>query len=142
MAGHTGVPARLWPATFLKGLIINADATSEYLGVGYIIGPRVAGVMFAGGVFSWLVVMPLIYFFGKDSAEPCLPRPCRSRRWARRPVVRVHQPMGAGAVAAAGLITLVKTLPTIWGALAAGLKTMRPGTEVRASQSAPKTICP
>ena len=37
------------------------------------------------------------------------------------------KPMGAGAVAAAGLITLLKTLPTIWSALTAGFKTMRPG---------------
>ena len=59
----------------LKGASINADATSEYLGVGYIIGPRVAGVIFAGGVFSWLVVMPLIYFFGKDLGHARLPRP-------------------------------------------------------------------
>ncbi len=38
--------------------------TSEYLGVGYIIGPKIAGVIFAGGVFSWLVMMPAIKFFG------------------------------------------------------------------------------
>jgi putative OPT family oligopeptide transporter len=61
------------PQHVLKGASINADATSEYLGVGYIIGPRVAGVIFAGGVFSWLVIMPLIYFFGKDSAHPVYP---------------------------------------------------------------------
>ncbi len=54
------------PQHVLKGASINADATSEYLGVGYIIGPRVAGVIFAGGVLSWLVIMPLIYFFGKE----------------------------------------------------------------------------
>ena len=57
----------------LKGASINADATSEYLGVGYIIGSKVAGVIFAGGVFSWLVVMPLIYFFGKDLPGPVYP---------------------------------------------------------------------
>ena len=57
----------------LKGASINADATSEYLGVGYIIGSKVAGIIFAGGVFSWLVVMPLIYFFGKDLPHPVYP---------------------------------------------------------------------
>src|ERR1700691_3580525 len=51
------------PAHILKGASIKADATPEYLGVGYIIGPRIAGVLFSGGVFSWLVLMPLIYFF-------------------------------------------------------------------------------
>ena len=67
----------------LKGASINADATSEYLGVGYIIGSKVAGVIFAGGVFSWLVVMPLIYFFGKDLPPSGLSRArFRLRRWA------------------------------------------------------------
>src|SRR5579862_2479501 len=61
------------PQHVLKGASINADATSEYLGVGYIIGPRVAGVIFSGGVFSWLVVMPLIYFFGKGLGHPVSP---------------------------------------------------------------------
>ena len=112
----------------MKGAEINADATSEYLGVGYIIGPKVAGVIVAGGVFSWLVVMPLIYFFGKDLPGPVYP--------GQNPIAQMSppelwatyiKPMGAGAVAAAGLITLFKTLPTIWGALTAGFKTMRPG---------------
>ena len=48
------------PQHVLKGASIKADATAEYLGVGYIIGARTAGIMFAGGVFSWLVLMPLI----------------------------------------------------------------------------------
>ncbi len=49
----------------LKGAAIRADVTPEYLGVGYIIGLRVAAIMLAGGVFSWLVLMPAIVFFGK-----------------------------------------------------------------------------
>src|SRR5579863_9837669 len=63
--GSPGFEPDFGPQHVLKGAAINADATSEYLGVGYIIGPKVAGVIFAGGVFSWLVIMPLIYFFGK-----------------------------------------------------------------------------
>jgi putative OPT family oligopeptide transporter len=55
------------PQHLLRGGAIRADATAEYLGVGYIIGPRVAGVLLAGGVFSWLVLMPAIYFFGKHA---------------------------------------------------------------------------
>jgi putative OPT family oligopeptide transporter len=116
------------PQHVLKGASINADATSEYLGVGYIIGPKVAGVIFAGGVFSWLVVMPLIYFFGKDLAHPVYPgqgpiaQMTPSDLWAT-----YIKPMGAGAVAAAGLITLIKTLPTIFSALGAGFRNMRPG---------------
>ena len=61
------------PQHVLKGASFKADATPEYLGVGYIIGPRIAGVIFAGGVFSWLVLMPLIYFFGKALPGPVYP---------------------------------------------------------------------
>src|ERR1017187_2971663 len=116
----------------LKGASINADATSEYLGVGYIIGSKVAGVIFAGGVFSWLVVMPLIYFFGKDLPHPVYPGQIPISAMGPGDLWAAYiKPMGAGAVAAAGLITLVKTLPTIWSALTEGFKTMRPGAVER-----------
>jgi putative OPT family oligopeptide transporter len=124
------------PQHVLKGASIYADATSEYLGVGYIIGPRVAGVIFAGGVFSWLVVMPLIYFFGKDLTHPIYPGLVPIAQMEPSDLWATYiKPMGAGAVAAAGLITLIKTLPTIWGALTAGFKTMRPGAS--AAQAVP-----
>ena len=126
-----------WPSTpdyqpdygaqhILKGAAIRCDATPEYLGVGYIIGPRVAGTIFAGGVFSWLVLMPAIYFFGSHFPGALYP--------ATKPIAGMSpselwssyvRPMGAGAVAAAGMITLVKTVPTIVGALAAGIKNLR-----------------
>ena len=116
------------PQHVLKGASINADATSEYLGVGYIIGPKVAGVIFAGGVFSWLVIMPLIYFFGKELGHPVYPGQVPISQMSPGDLWSTYiKPMGAGAVAAAGLITLLKTLPTIYSALASGLKTMRPG---------------
>ena len=60
----------LWPSQpdyqpkWLPGASMRCTITSEYLGVGYIIGPRVAGTLFAGGVISWLVLMPAIRFFG------------------------------------------------------------------------------
>ncbi|MFP5234560.1 MAG: OPT family oligopeptide transporter [Acidobacteriota bacterium] len=114
------------PNHVLKGSSINADATSEYLGVGYIIGSRVAGVIFAGGVFSWLVVMPLIYFFGKELPHPVYPGQVPIAQMGPSDLWAAYiKPMGAGAVAAAGLITLIKTLPTIWSALTAGLKNVK-----------------
>jgi putative OPT family oligopeptide transporter len=116
------------PQHVMKGAAINADATSEYLGVGYIIGPKVGGVIFAGGVFSWLVVMPLIYFFGKEVGHPVYPGLVPVAQMTPGDLWATYiKPMGAGAVAAAGLITLIKTMPTIFGALSAGIKTMRPG---------------
>lgn len=123
----------LWPGQpeyqpkWLPGASFRAAVTAEYLGVGYIIGPRVAGTLFAGGVISWLVLMPAIKFFGSltpavplyPSTVP-IPLMTPDQLWAS-----YIRPMGAGAVAASGLITLIKTLPTILSALSAGLKDVR-----------------
>jgi len=126
--GSPGYEPDFGPQHVLKGSAINADATSEYLGVGYIIGTRVAGVIFAGGVFSWLVVMPLIYFFGKALPLPVYPGQVPIAQMGPSDLWASYiKPMGAGAVAAAGLITLLKTLPTLWSALTTGLKSMKSG---------------
>jgi putative OPT family oligopeptide transporter len=131
--GSPGFEPDFGPQHVLKGAAVNADATSEYLGVGYIIGPRVGGVIFAGGVFSWLVVMPLIYFFGKELGRPVYPGQVPIAQMGPSDLWATYiKPMGAGAVAAAGLITLFKTLPTILGALTTGFKTMRPGSAAAA----------
>jgi len=121
------------PQHILKGSSIKADATPEYLGVGYIIGPRIAGVIFAGGVFSWLVLMPLIYFFGKALPGPIYPGTIPVAAMGPSQLWSTYiRPMGAGAVAASGLITLLRTLPTIVSALAAGFKNLRAGADASA----------
>ena len=114
---------------WLPGASLRADIASEYLGVGYVIGPKVAGVIFAGGVFSWFVVMPAIKFFGSLAPNLALypstipiPQMTPDQLW--RSYIR---PMGAGAVAAAGLFTLMHTMPTIWSALRSGLKDLGAG---------------
>ncbi len=129
-----------WPGTpdyqpqWFKGAAIRADVTPEYLGVGYIIGPRVAGLLFAGGIFSWLVLMPAIYFFGSHFPQAIYP--------GTKPIAQMSpsdlwasyvRPMGAGAVAASGLITLIKTLPTIVGALRAAMGNLRQGGGVKSA---------
>ncbi|MGA3292510.1 MAG: oligopeptide transporter, OPT family [Candidatus Acidiferrales bacterium] len=128
----------MWPSqpdyqpSWLPGASARCTVTSEYLGVGYIIGPRVAGTLFAGGVISWLVMMPAIRFFGSLAPSVSLypstipiPQMSPDQLWGT-----YIRPMGAGAVAASGLITLIKTMPTIVSALSAGLK------DVRAKQAA------
>src|SRR5579863_6930147 len=115
----------LWPQQpdyqpkWLPGASIRCTITSEYLGVGYIIGPRVAGTLFAGGVISWLVMMPAIRFFVSLAPGAALypstipiPQMTPDQLWGT-----YIRPMGAGAVAASGLITLIKTMPTIVAAL-------------------------
>ncbi len=126
--GSPGYAPDLGPQHVMRGGAINADATSEYLGVGYIIGSRVSGVIFAGGVFSWLVVMPLIYFFGKALPGQVYPGQIPIAQMGPSDLWAAYiKPMGAGAVAAAGVITLLKTMPTIWSALTEGIRSMRGG---------------
>jgi putative OPT family oligopeptide transporter len=109
----------------LKGAAIRADCTPEYLGVGYIIGIRVAAIMLAGGIFSWLVLMPAIYFFGSHLAGPLYPGTVLIKDMSPSDLWRTYvRPMGAGAVAASGLITLLRTAPTILSALTQGLRSM------------------
>jgi uncharacterized oligopeptide transporter (OPT) family protein len=114
------------PAWF-PGASFRAAITSEYLGVGYIIGSRVSGILFAGGIVSWLVIMPAIKFYGQlANGVPIypstIPIPLMSPDQIWGTYIR---PMGAGAVAAAGLITLLRTMPTIVSALRSGLKDAR-----------------
>jgi putative OPT family oligopeptide transporter len=109
----------------LRGSAIRADVTSEYLGVGYIIGMRVAAVMLAGGVFSWLVLMPAIYFFGAHLTTPLYPGTTLIKDMSPSDLWRTYvRPMGAGAVACSGLITLLRTAPTIFAALSEGFRSI------------------
>jgi putative OPT family oligopeptide transporter len=105
---------------------VSADITPEYLGVGYIIGPRIAGVLVAGGVLSYLVLIPLITLIG--DGLPTILKPATglirdmSPSDIRTGYVRY---IGAGAVAAGGLITLIRTLPTIIAAFRESFKSLR-----------------
>ena len=105
---------------------LNVDISPEYLGVGYVIGPRIAGTMFAGGVLSWLVLLPLLSIVGQYITEPFPPihpnfavnpatgRPFLISEMSPGQIWSAYiRYIGAGAVLAAGLITLGRTIPTI-----------------------------
>ena len=131
-----------WPAEpdyrppWYPGATVKADVTPEYLGVGYIIGPRTAGIIFAGGVFSWLLMMPAIKFFGSGLAEPLYPSTVPIAQMTSEQLWASYiRPMGAGAVAAAGLITLLKTLPTIIESFRAGLRDLAARNQAAAARS-------
>ena len=103
---------------------INGEITPELLGVGYIIGPRIAGVMVAGGVLSWLVLIPLITLIGEGLTVPFAPETVKlisdmspDEIWSK--YIRY---IGAGAVTFGGIITLIKSLPTIVNAFRDSLK--------------------
>ena len=118
---------------FFPSATINGEITPEYLGVGYIIGPRIAGVLVAGGVLSWLGLIPLLSSLvppdiiaaqliklgylndmvtkgGPGTWDPDTHTFASTATAVYRAYVRQ---IGAGMVAAGGFITLIKTLPTI-----------------------------
>ncbi|MEK6609446.1 MAG: oligopeptide transporter, OPT family [Gemmatimonadota bacterium] len=148
---HEGL--HLWRAqptydpTWYSGARIAGTTTPEYLGVGYIIGPRVAGTIFAGGVLSWLVIIPLIKFFGLHIPTPIFPGTIPIGDMAPNQIWNAYiRSIGAGAVTTAGLITLGRTLPTIIDSLRAGLKDFtdsrsgRQVTRLRTEDDLPITI--
>jgi putative OPT family oligopeptide transporter len=127
--------------SWFPGASFRAAITSEYLGVGYIIGSRVSGILFAGGIVSWLVIMPAIKFYGQLGGNvPIYPSTIPISLMTPDDIWRSYiRPMGAGAVAAAGLITLLRTLPTIISALRAGLKDVGGQTAGGSAESANRT---
>jgi putative OPT family oligopeptide transporter len=105
---------------------LNVDISPEYMGVGYVIGPRIAGVMFAGGVLSWLVLLPLLTILGNYMTVPFPPVPASGLRIDQMSPGQLWSAYirytGAGAVLAAGLITLARTIPTIVSSFRDSLK--------------------
>lgn len=102
----------------LKSGSVAAEVSPELLGVGYIIGPRLAAIMCGGGVLAYLLLIPLIRFFGEGLAEPLAPglKPISAMSVGEIRNAYVLY-IGAGAVAAGGLVSLLRALPTIWQSL-------------------------
>ncbi|GAB3409842.1 oligopeptide transporter, OPT family [Massilia agilis] len=106
----------------LKAGSIGAEISPELLGVGYIIGPRIAMIMAGGGVLSYLLLIPMIKFFGEQLAVPVAPGTMLIKDMTPDDIRSAYVLyIGAGAVATGGLISLVRSLPTIWHGLKAGL---------------------
>jgi putative OPT family oligopeptide transporter len=117
---------------YLPAARVSGEITPEYLGVGYIIGPRIAGVLVAGGVLAWLGLIPLLATLvppdviaaqldkldlmdaTKANARFGWDPVTHSMTNLSEAVYRAYiRQIGAGAVAGAGFITLIKTMPTI-----------------------------
>jgi OPT family oligopeptide transporter len=133
---------------------LNGEITPEYMGVGYIIGPRIAGVLVAGGVLAWLGLIPLLASLvpadaiatqlvklgylaslntagGKGAWDPA------THTFAATNVAIYFayiRQIGAGAVAAGGFITLLKTLPTIVSSLRDSVASLRGGAGVASTK--------
>jgi putative OPT family oligopeptide transporter len=114
-------PEKIFAAP-LKGGSISATIEPALLGVGYIIGPRIASIMCAGGVLSYLVLIPAIKFFGEHATMPIAPGTIPISKMGPDDIRGAYiLYIGAGAVAAGGIISLFRSIPTIWGGLKGGL---------------------
>ena len=115
------IPTRVVGGIY-KGGSVSAEISPELMGVGYIIGPRVASIMCAGGVLSYLVLIPLIKYFGDMLPEPLLPATMLIKDMSPDQVRGNYiMYIGAGAVAAGGIISVCKSMPIIWSSIRAGL---------------------
>ncbi len=125
--------AKLWAdgATFattfggeLKKATVGVEVSPPMLGVGYIIGPKVAANMFAGGLLAFVVLIPLIAQFGGEAVATMTPGALRNEY-----VLYI----GAGAVATGGFIALARSIPTIIAAFRRGMASVRAGAKAEAS---------
>ncbi len=112
---------------FLKKGQLGLENSAALFGVGYILGPRIGAIMVGGGLLSWLVIIPLIAWWGEGQTAPFYPETTLTISemspgllWTR--YVRY---IGAGAVAAGGLITLVRSLPTMIESFRVGARQLR-----------------
>jgi putative OPT family oligopeptide transporter len=121
LKGWKDTPEKVFKAPFEAGSV-SAEISPELLGVGYIIGPRIASIMCAGGVLAYLVLIPMIKFFGERIAGPLPPGSVPISQMGPNQIRGAYVLyIGAGAVAAGGIISLFRSLPTIWHSLKAGL---------------------
>ncbi len=128
--------AKLWADTAafavsfwgkLKGATLAFEVSPPMLGVGYIIGPKVAANMMAGGSLAFLILIPLIHLFGDSMPTPMYPE--TRLRIAEMSGGQIRNAyilyIGAGAVATGGFIALARAIPTILSAFAGGLTSLR-----------------
>jgi len=141
---------------FFPSARISGEITPEYLGVGYIIGPRIAGVLVAGGILSWFVFIPLLASLvpGDVVAAQLVklgylkslttvggpgawdPATHNFGDWSDALYRAYVRQIGAGAVAAGGFITLIKTIPTIISSFRGSIGSLKKGGGVEDNSSA------
>src|SRR5882757_6565584 len=132
------VPEKIFAKPF-QGASISLENNPALLGVGYIIGPRISSLMMGGGVLSYLVLIPAIKYFGSAGTLPLAPETAHSI--ADMSVEQIQKRyilyIGAGADAAAGIISLFRSIPLIWHGLKGGLEDLRRSGAVR--ENVPRT---
>jgi putative OPT family oligopeptide transporter len=129
--GVLNLVAKLWKETAsfsmdlfgrFKGALFAIEVSPAMLGVGYIIGVRTAANMMAGGVLSFMILIPLIHLFGDGLLQPMFPAAKLIKDMSPSDIRNAYVLyIGAGAVATGGIISLLRSLPTIVGAFKRGL---------------------
>ncbi len=99
----------------LKKGELGMDLSAALFGVGYILGPRIAAVMVGGGLLSWLVIIPAIAYWGDARTAPFFPETVQliHDMSPRQIWTRYVRYIGAGAVATAGIVTLIRSIPVM-----------------------------
>ncbi|WCJ60414.1 oligopeptide transporter, OPT family [Fontisphaera persica] len=121
LKGWKDIPGVVFGGPF-KGGSVGVEVSPELLGVGYVIGPRIAAVLCAGGMLSYLLLIPLIKFFGEGLSAPLAPGKIPISQMTPTQVRQDYiLYIGAGAVAAGGIISLLRSLPMLWHGLKSGL---------------------
>ena len=139
-----GEPGKELPDNVLKGGSVALENNPALLGVGYIIGPYISSIMLGGGILSFLVLIPMIKYFGDGLDVPLAPGlatdPTRLIKDMSIGDIRNAYILyiGAGAVVAGGLISLARSIPTIWHGLKSGLADLR-GTHADEAGNLPRT---
>jgi uncharacterized oligopeptide transporter (OPT) family protein len=138
------VPA--WPLHTASGQGLRkaefgGEVTPELLGVGYIIGPRIASIMFSGAVLAYLVLVPLIVFFGMRLTTPLAPETAKTIRDMSVGDLRNAYILyiGAGAVATGGIISMFQALPMIIGSLRRAMGDLATSGASKGRASLPRT---
>jgi putative OPT family oligopeptide transporter len=122
LKGWKDVPERVFGSPFAAGSI-SAEISPELLGVGYIIGPKISAVMCAGGVLAYLVLIPMIKFFGDLIPGVLAPGTLPIHEMGPSQIRSAYVLyIGAGAVAAGGIISLLRSLPIIGHGVREGLR--------------------
>src|SRR5215212_3225365 len=138
--GWKEVPEKIFGAPF-RNASLSVEISPELLGVGYIIGPRIASIMCAGGVLAFLVLIPMISYFGDALAGPLAPQTTTLIRDMSPGAIRDAYVLyiGAGAVAAGGIISVGRSLPIIWHGLKGGLKDFQSSRAADEKVAVPRT---
>lgn len=120
---------------------LGMEVYPALLGVGYIVGPRIASFMFVGSLFGWMVIIPLICLFGPDiSLYPAAEGVTIAQLYAEGGAANIWtnyvKYIGAGAIAAGGIISLIKSLPLIIQTFRDSMKSMKGGKNTSTARTA------